>query len=239
MNCRDFERVWSERFDARRTLPDVEKGEPLEAHAASCVTCHGLAARYRALRLATASLESPSPPAGFADRVLAAYGAEPASVEPPAWQRWRLAGLISAAAAAAVFAAVGISLRVFPSATVSAPPRVSVETSVVQPRPIDAQGLSDALAVATSATWDLARESSAPAARVGRQVIVSVRLPGEEPSVTLPVIIPEVADLWHRVGDRVSAGARPLEGTARHAFGFLLGEPSNDPKATDRSLDGA
>lgn len=239
MNCRDFERVWNERLDVRHVPPSAEAEGPLETHASSCPACLGLAARYQALRQALAALDGPPVPPGFADRVLAAYTEEPASVEPPARRRWRAGGLVSVAAAAAVVAAVVVGLKIPPSAAPPALPPASPEAPVAQARPIDAQGLSEAVAVATSATWDLAREVSAPAARVGRQVIVSARLPGDRPIVNFPVSVAPAVEVWRRVGDTVSAGVRPLEGTARHAFGFLIGEPADDQNATDRSLDGA
>ena len=48
------------------------------------------------------------------------------------------------------------------------------------------------------------------------------------------------SEVWQRVGDRVSAGAVPLGGTARHAFGFLLGDaPEDDRRPAGRPAEGA
>ena len=49
MNCRDFDRTWNDRLDARGEPPEAE-GLALEAHAAECPACRALAVRYRTLR---------------------------------------------------------------------------------------------------------------------------------------------------------------------------------------------
>jgi hypothetical protein len=104
-------------------------------------------------------------------------------------------------------------------------------------------GLSDSLADATAATWDLARSTSEPAARLGRQVIGAASqaqdlsgagTPAADPTepfgsglVSLPSVLrgdsesPPGSTLLHDVGDRLSASIRPLSSTARQAFGFL------------------
>src|SRR5207302_605889 len=75
MNCRDFERVWNERLDARGALPP-ELERALESHATSCPSCRAIDARYQALCQAIHALGTRTvPPAGFVDRVLAAVDA--------------------------------------------------------------------------------------------------------------------------------------------------------------------
>ena len=166
-----------------------------------------------------------SPSSGFADRVLAA--SERAET-PVVWRfpRWP-AGV---AAAAAVVAAVALGMnagRVGKKAT-------EQPTTTARVRAIDPKDLTDALADAGTATWDLAREASAPAARVGRQMLGSAALPGAAPSVSLPEGVGPPAEVWKRVENRVSAGARPIGGTARHAFGFLLAvAPRDDGGVTE------
>ncbi|MCA1686628.1 MAG: hypothetical protein LC745_11780 [Planctomycetia bacterium] len=166
--CRDHERAWNERLDARDPA-----SPPTSGHAAACPACRALDARYRALNQAIRALTpAPAPPSGFADRV-------------------------------------------------------------------DPKGLSDALADAGSATWDLAREASGPAARVGRQVIEAAELPGTSPAVALPGVVRPASDVWREVGDRVNAGVRPLEGSARHAFGFLVGAPPDEDDSPAQPAEGA
>ena len=99
------------------------------------------------------------------------------------------------------------------------------------PRLTDSHTLGDSLAEATAATWDLARCTSEPAARLGREVLVAatqVGSPAEaEASVMLtsalrgPVDMGSPSALFQEVGERVSAGVRPLSTTARRAFDFL------------------
>lgn len=222
MNCGDFERAWNDRLDAGATA--AAGADPvMEAHAAACPACRSLGARYQAIST-LALAPTTEVPTGFADRVLAASAAE---VSRPlrAW-------LVPLSAAAAVIAAVAVGVH---TGTVgrwgSKPPR----GPVARVRPIDTEGLSEALAVATSATWDFAREASAPAARVGRQVIGSAGLPGAPRSIGLPGRSARPsADVWRSVGDRVNAEVRPFEGTARHAFGFLLGPTAAAPPTSPR-----
>ena len=85
-----------------------------------------------------------------------------------------------------------------------------------------------ALADATSATIDLARETSAP---VGRVVLASTRITASEPSLPLrvPSVVP-TADVLRSVGNRVGAGVKPLSGSARGAFGFLIRSAPVEPR---------
>jgi hypothetical protein len=113
--------------------------------------------------------------------------------------------------------------------------------------------LDRALADATSATWDLARSASEPAARIGREMLDATARTGDpaenrptdasaamppgtaEALVDLSVSVPSLDALGsdaigasrviEQVGDQLSAGVQPLSSTARHAFGFLLGSP--------------
>jgi hypothetical protein len=113
--------------------------------------------------------------------------------------------------------------------------------------------LNRALAEATSATWDLARSASEPAARISRDMLEARPPAGESPvqppadpsatvsvesredvaglSLPLPSLDPLGSDaaaasaIVQGVGDRLSAGVGPISDTARHAFGFLLGPP--------------
>jgi len=232
IDCRDFERAWNERFDVRDAAPaGLERA--LEAHAAACPSCRALGARYQRLGQAIRTLGPlPAAPAGFADRVLAAAG--DVESRPSSWRI--VVRLVPLAAAAAVLAAAVLGLRTWMPRRV--PPRAP-GAAVAQVRAINPEDLTEALADATSATWDLAREASAPAARVGRQVLSAAELPGTHSPLVLPASVAPSAEVWQRVGDRVNAGVRPLKGTARHAFGFLLGPSSDDPGPPPHPRSGA
>lgn len=223
MNCREFESAWNERLDARGAAP-VDPGPALDGHAAACPSCRALGARYLALAQAIGTPAPPlAPPAGFADRVLAAAAERPAAAVIPPRTR-----LVRLAAAAAVVAAVGLSIRAWTAGRVG--PEVRTPPApVARVQPDDADDLAEALAAATSASWDLAREASAPAARVGRRVLGAAELSDGSSPFALPEPGPPVAEVLQAVGDRVNAGVGPLGGSARRAFGFLLGPADDSP----------
>jgi hypothetical protein len=94
------------------------------------------------------------------------------------------------------------------------------------------------MADATTATWDLARTTSEPAARLGRRFLdAAIRTDAPDAAVPnafssaaawpLPSVLRTVApaaassDLLQGVGDELSAGVRPLSARAREAFKFL------------------
>jgi hypothetical protein len=212
MNCQDFERIWNEQLDAREAASaEVEQAQ--EAHAAVCPACQAISRRYLVLRQAIRVWgPPPAAPAGFADRFLRQPGAL-------AWRPARWVALIRPAAGTVAVAAVLLLAVVaggrrgwfHPAAPASTPERT-----------LDPQALSTALAEASSATLSLARATSAPAARIGREVLVETRLAGAAPP-PLPVDLDPGAEVLQRVSDGVNAGVIPISGTARHAFGFLLG----------------
>jgi hypothetical protein len=102
---------------------------------------------------------------------------------------------------------------------------------VVTPAPRQ-RNLSAALAQATSATLDLAREASAPAARLGQDVYIA-GLPRE---IGWPVAIePSAAssEMIQSVSRTVKSGVGPLSGSARRAFSFLIAPASGRISAQD------
>jgi hypothetical protein len=227
MNCQDFERAWNEQLDAREAA-SVEVEQALEAHAAACPACQEVARRYQVLRQAIRVWgPPPAAPIGFADRFF--ERSETTVLRPARWVFWRrlrpAAG--TAAVAAALLLAVVAGGRLHP---VRVP--VPLGRGSAPERTIDPQALTTALADATSATWDLARATSAPAARIGREVLAETRLPTGA-ALPLPGVdqvegagdsdSDPASDVLQRVSDGVNAGVVPLSGTARHAFGFLLG----------------
>jgi hypothetical protein len=224
MNCRDTERLWNELLDARDTpRPDLESA--LDAHARACPACTAVASRYRALRLALDALPPPltAPAESVARVVRAVEAAPPAEVIP--YRRPTLtarAGWIATAAAAAIVVAIGL-WRV--------PPGRQARLADAPMPPPAATSLASALADATSATLELARDASAPAGRVGRAVLASAALPAAEPP-ELDMAVGPTAAVIQSVGDRVGAGVRPLSGSAQRAFGFLLpAVAADDPGA--------
>jgi hypothetical protein len=228
IHCRDFEGVWNEKLDARGTW-SAEADQALEAHAAACSTCRAVDARYRALAQAIRMLPAPPPltvSADFADRVLAA-----AAIDESRRAIFRLAPRrrrAQLAAAAVVIVAVGLGLRTWRTGG-NPPPALPSPPVATHVQAIDPDDLSAALADATSATLALAREASAPAARVGREVLAEADLPSSTPAFGLPEgVVPAV---FQGVGARVNAGVRPLSGTARSAFGFLIGTPDGVNRA--------
>ncbi len=223
MNCRDTERLWNDLLDARDVpRPDLEAA--LLAHAAACPACAASSARYRALRRALETCDPPTAPSEFVARILQVYEDDPStehvlpfgrpiSVPRGAW--------LSAAAAALVAGAVGLW----------AVPLGKKDKLADAPTPPPAASLADALADATSATLELARDASAPAGRVGRAVLASASLPSPAPPAP-EVGVGASSRVIQSVGGRVGAGVRPLSGSAQHAFGFLL------PSAAAVDLDG-
>lgn len=222
MTCEDFERGWQERFDSR-SEPDLVRDQRLDEHAAGCTSCAESALRYRALAAALKSWgPPPRVPEGFAARVLAAHQADQRRVVRfpyPHTGRW--------AAAAAVLLVAALSFRYWTAPA----PEVVTEPPRFDPRP-----LSSALADVTLATLDLARETSAPAARLGRHVLATV-VEGEGPSLTLPGPLEAPGEVLQTVGQGVNQGVRPISGSARRAFGFLLGPSPRPRPAPDRDRD--
>lgn len=215
MNCREFERLWNEALD----LPPDSKSEPDSAtrtHEASCPACRLMGTGYRAIRR---GLTEPSPrpevPLGFADRVLAAAAAERSPGTMTLAMRW----LVPLATAAVVLLSISPGLREL----WNRPGRLPMaKAEAVESDPED---LSAALADIGVASLSLAKEATAPSARVGGEVIAAAGLSDGVARLGLPLpgINNPSSALWEGVGQRVNAGVRPLSGTARSAFGFLVG----------------
>jgi hypothetical protein len=215
MTCQEFERLWNQHLDGGDAAA-IERA--LESHAAQCAACRTTASKYQALRLVlTAWGPPPAAPAGFVDRFLARTDLFPNSVPTSVVRFQSLARL---AAAAVVLLAGLLALRV------GLPGGARPFSRHVPERPT--RPLTAALADASSATWDLARSASAPAARIGSELLKSGLDPAESSTaLPLPNAVEPASQVLSRVGDQINAGVRPLSGSARHAFGFLLG-PAGD-----------
>jgi hypothetical protein len=232
MECREFERLINEQLDAREAA-SVEVERALETHRSACRSCHAISARYQVLGQALATRgPAPAAPADFAARFLErlASGAILAVPDDPIQRP--ILKLVRAywpvgAAAAALLLSVWIGGLASRDAGPAAAPAAAGPVPLVRraPRSIDPVALSAALAEATEATWDLARATSAPAARVGLEVLDAAELSETTGSLSLPLSEESgsTSEVLEGVGERVSQGVRPLSGTARSAFSFLLG----------------
>jgi len=224
MKCQDLERLWNERLDAR-VRPDAPLDPALEAHASACPECRAVSTRFLLLSQAIAHLPAAAPPSGFAERCLESVNGEPIRPGIGWGVRLRRVAVPVAAAACVLVAAVAV-LRL------SGPGQKPVVERAPSSEP---ENLSDALAHATSATWELALEASAPAARIGRDVLDSaVERPSGERTTLVPPAANAASDVLQSVGQRVNEGVRPLSGSAKHAFGFLLGPALDDEKDNPR-----
>lgn len=233
MRCQDFERVLNERIDARdEASPELDA--ILSAHAGECPTCRLVALRYQTLRQVLAQVPAPVPAADFVDRFVA--GLPPATANVVPFSRGPRRVLAPLAAAAAVLA---VAVVVWPRPEVRVAQVVPAAPESRGAEPIEVPSLAEALTSAGSATWSLAVETSAPAARVSREMFRADALDTATTSLPLAVPVPPAADVLQTVGDRVSAGVRPLSSSAQHAFGFLFGLPDEAPEATPSVSKGA
>lgn len=226
MTCHDFEQRWQDWLDDPHAEP-ADADRAMERHAANCPPCDERRRRYFTLRLAIAGMPThavAAPPADFADRVAAAWAAEPLVLPMrtgPTWgYRW--------ASAAAVLLAVGLAgVRWGLPLMQGVPPQPApLELASATDRP-----LADSLADLTSATIQLARATSGPATRLGQDVLDSTTLalaPPAEPSAAPAAEgdneAAEGGELFRQFGD----GIRPISAPTRRAFSFLLGPDEAD-----------
>jgi hypothetical protein len=238
INCGDFERIWNLCLD-ERGMASPELLSSLESHSAECPSCRSAHGRYAVLAQALRTLGPMPPlPADFSTRVLQELGQQLATRRAYLFPPRRIAVF---AIAAGILLALGVSTLRPPDRNPTAPPIVSAPTN--PPEPHD---LSEALAAATDATWKLASETSAPAARIGLDILESTTLPGSSVTFSMADSVElEMKDavdaptsLFQSLGERVNAGVGPLSGTARQAFGFLLGS-SEDPRKPAQAEPGA
>jgi hypothetical protein len=132
------------------------------------------------------------------------------------------------ATAAAVFALAWIGRAWW---TGSTPPK-NVEIVTIA-KPATSRPIELAFEEATSATIDLALEASAPAARIGRDVLsFEEPVARENPSAADPSTI-SATDVLQTMSERV----KPISGSARHAFSFLLGPPPGPDRRSTESRD--
>ena len=216
MTCGDYMAHWNDCLDAATPPSPILRARWID-HEANCPDCRRLGIVYEAL---SKTLPTPRPSSSMAGRILSAW--EHSALDPailPLIPRWRRsAAVLAVLAASAVIAAV---VRFAPP-----PARVQPEATPAS-RPWDV-----ALADAASATLELARETSAPVARIGQDVLVASRVDRD------PTPSRASGTMVESVSRNLSEGIRPIEGTARRAFSFLLAperpaktSPSRDPGA--------
>ncbi|MHC5538587.1 anti-sigma factor family protein [Singulisphaera rosea] len=221
MRCRDFERIWNEQLDAREEASASIENE-LEIHAASCEPCRVIAARYQRLRMALRSTgPAPKVSQDLASRILTPPMTEPSIAFP----RHRIpAGVVTFATAASLL----LAFLLIRQARESKPGKAIANRDLTI-RSIDPDSVGEALTIAKLETIALARETSAPAARIGLRVLESATIREmSSPAASLPSTTS--SDVLQSVGNRVNAGVTPLSDTARHAFGFLFDTPAAGAK---------
>jgi hypothetical protein len=265
MNCQDCDQIWNQLLDAEslsrariatglEPLPQLlaEREQAACTHALGCSRCRQVRAKYETLRRALrAWVASARPEMTLSPALVERILAEQKTGSSRRARRWRTALPLGAAVAvvACLIALVLAPLpwrleRVSPDSDRGRPPDPASGSGLRSSnRPSDSRVLSAALANATAATWDLARTTSEPAARLGRQVLEGATqvenasgaaasaaepagssYPGlDSLAAVLPVVpqAPPGSALLQQVGDGLSASVRPLSSTARQAFGFL------------------
>ena len=243
-DCRTYENAWNELLDARGAA-DIELIRSLEAHAAVCQRCAALATGYRRLQKAVPAWRAqPIPTIDLADRVRSAWSAETVNSFPFRQRHPRAFVWVMTAAAASIAAIGWIDLhhRLGPAQNrpVGQGPALSISPKVATAAAPPSRLLSDSIGNASRATLVLARSATEPAVRVGWQVLSSAEL--SETAPTLPVGLPEgntsTPEALQAVGDDVARGVGPLSGSARKAFGFLLG-PAIGPSSASPPGRGA
>ncbi len=209
MNDNPFARECQTWLDARRPLP--ADNDPVWARWPVIDRESNLAtlASYRQLQNAIAQWASP--PAFEASESLVATLS---MVPRPLRRSWHPARW--AAAAALILTGV-VGLRGF----------LEREPAPVAAVRASSRPLNLAFLQATEATLQLARATGEPAARVGRTVFESPEWTSNSTAFLPPISIERASGALLGVGQRVGEGVRPLGGSARKAFGFLVAPVSS------------
>lgn len=208
LTCREVEEAIQGAWD--RGAPTPLEGA-LEAHCRSCPTCEAWLARGRGWGAVLAGLRPVQVPTDWSEKVLAAWAAEQARPRPRFhWQH----GL---AWAAAVLVAASLVLWGFRARrdAVPAPPALAERAE-----------LTRSIREATSATLDLARAASEPAARVGIKFLAAATRP-IAPGTSGTDSPPRTARPG--VSEQVGRGIEPISSPVQKAFQFLLPPMPEDP----------
>lgn len=191
MNCHDCDRIWNLLLDAEQSSPEQDATEPGDVspelaaeaqrtmvHATGCTRCRNALAGYETLRQAVRTWSSTgrpplAPPQALLDRVIAEQQA--ALLYRARW-RWRVPAIAASASLAALLAYWLSGPSGLPRNAVSGPGPHGRSAVRIAASGHSSQGLRAAVLEATAATLDLARVTSEPAARLGRDMI-----PGSAP----------------------------------------------------------
>ena len=227
-DCLDFDHQWNQRIDDRRQGEDApERAAALADHAAWCESCRSRGLTYAELdSLPTPWRAIPTPSAAAVERWRSvALAAAPRLATRPRWQCPRhlvgfasKAAIATAAAASVLIGSQAILPILFPLAAAPLP---------LADRP--SRLFEEAFSEATSMTWDLAREVSAPAARISSEVLgwhdkrAQAVVPPEVPPLPELVEAAPAPGPEPREADTPAAGVELISGSARHAFRFLSG----------------
>ncbi len=208
MTPNDLERECQAWLDARRPLPPDDDPVWTPFLATDAETTFATLGRYRRLQDAIARwVAAPEYEASKAWLEILVRAGRPIRRR---WHptRWAIA-------ASSLIGLIGLRSAWHESPTEPKSPTVAV-------RP-----LNRTLSEASEATLQLARATGEPAARLGRSVF-------EKAEWTTSPLLPEISmegasDTLIGVSQRFGQGVRPLGGSARKAFGFLLAPVSADP----------
>lgn len=240
MNCESFETCWQDLLDGVDLSPCAQ--EELDAHASQCESCREAHQGYLILARMVTSPRFATVPVSddLADRVMRAWTREAdaaaagpvflidharGAMAPAAHKAPRLLRLTLAASLLLAFVPVAVRFSNWHNK-----PKLPSATSLAANQPAlhpPTPPLGEALARTTEATVELARATTAPAARLGRFMLASTpvddatvppdMVSGDRAGVVAP---PEEPDTGWR--DRV----RPIMQPATSAFGFLLLKPT-------------
>lgn len=220
MTCDDYRALWNRRLDDPASFEDSSLAR-IAAHDDACPPCRQLGASFRIM---LRPLTPPAVPEGLADRILASWDRDTPDVVPSRRPAARVVAIAIGLAAAALLG-VWLVPRPVPARREGRPTIVVVVPRAVRP-------WASSLADATSATLDLAREASAPAARVGQEVFIA----SGRAEVSWPVAIEPPkppSGMLESVSKSVNSGVKPLSDSARRAFSFLA--PASRPPRPPRS----
>ncbi|WP_152050944.1 anti-sigma factor family protein [Tautonia marina] len=247
MTCREVEHFWERRLDEVRSgaSPDTSERSPVDlvSHLSVCARCRARVAGYSALAQAISGLEAPKPSAGLSARVLAAVEADrgPERLPMRSVRRGSVTLVRRFSVAAAVLLAV-FGLRAIWSPREGgdqrpdrlppmAAPVVTVEET---PRP-----LTESVAEMAEVTVAIARRTSEPAARLGREMLGSTtELPAPSEPTTPQENKGQADRLVKGLGSRLESGVKPFSEPARSAFSFLVPSflPPEDSSKAERGV---
>ena len=228
LGCREFDRLWNERLDDRAARPAAPgRAARMAANAAGCESCRCRAAVYAQLESSFGAAATLPPPASAAavERWLVAASAAPTGAPRRGLVRaaWRLAAA-AAVAAGVMVGTQGMLPLLFP---IEPAPRARADQSA-------SLLFEEAFGEATTMTLDLAREVSAPAARIGSEAL---GWHADRPAATLTSNDrPPGGALAGPARDSAEAGRVELiSGSARHAFRFLIGTTADSSPEPDQA----